>query len=96
MGYLMTCFLIEKGKPDGTTMVKCISEIVAALIKAHEEGKTVNMSTIKSRFSAKYGLAEQPKTVEIIAAIPEQWKDALLPSLKTKPVRTASGVSRKE
>jgi elongator complex protein 3 len=30
--------------------------------------------------------------VDIISAIPEQYKDILLPVLKQKPIRTASGV----
>lgn len=47
---------------------------------------------LKSHLSRRNGLQDQPKTVEIIAAIPEQFRKALLPALKTKPIRTASGV----
>eukprot|EP01117_Protostelium_nocturnum_P006808 TRINITY_DN2445_c1_g1_i1.p1 TRINITY_DN2445_c1_g1~~TRINITY_DN2445_c1_g1_i1.p1 ORF type:complete len:580 (-),score=210.52 TRINITY_DN2445_c1_g1_i1:17-1756(-) len=78
---------------DGTNTVKAISEVVSELIRAHEEGKNINLSRLKSTAASKYGLIEHPKTVEIIAAIPEQWRDALLPSLKTKPIRTASGIA---
>lgn len=49
--------------------------------------------TERRQVSRSHGLAEVIKTTEIIAAIPEQWRDVLVPSLKTKPVRTASGVS---
>ncbi len=73
--------------------MSAVSEIVAQLIKAYEEGKNINLTNLKSKYSAKHNLSEQPKTVDIISAIPEQYKDTLLPILKQKPIRTASGVS---
>jgi elongator complex protein 3 len=72
--------------------VKTISEIVAALIQAHNEGKNVNVTKLKSQLSSKNKLTESPKTVDIIAAIPDAFRKVLIPKLKTKPVRTASGV----
>lgn len=74
-------------------MVKTCAEIVNELIAAAETGKDVNLNGLKNRISRKNKLANQPKLVDIIAAIPEQHKAALLPKLKAKPVRTASGVS---
>ena len=47
---------------------------------------------VKCKASAKYGLSIQPRLVDIIAAIPESYKKILLPKIKAKPVRTASGV----
>ena len=73
-------------------MIKVCSEIVAELIQAHETGKDVNLNGLKQRYSRKHKAQNQPKLVDIIAAIPEQYKAALLPNLKAKPVRTASGV----
>ena len=49
-------------------------------------------TALKSQVSKDLHLGYQPKLVEIIAAIPEQYKPLLLPKLKAKPVRTASGV----
>lgn len=74
-------------------MVKACAEIVAELIAAHDSGKDVNLNGLKTRISSKLKLNNQPKLVDIIAAIPEQYRQALLPNLKAKPVRTASGVS---
>lgn len=34
-----------------------------------------------------------PRLVDIISAVPQEVKDILLPKLRAKPVRTASGVS---
>ena len=43
--------------------------------------------------SRKYGLANAPKLVEIIAAVPDEHRAVLLPQLRAKPVRTASGIA---
>ncbi|KAJ3086631.1 Elongator subunit [Quaeritorhiza haematococci] len=75
------------------TLVKCCAEIVNELIAAHKAKKDVNVGALKSRVSRKYKLSTQPKLVDIIAAIPEQYKTALLPKLKAKPIRTASGIA---
>lgn len=74
-------------------LVRTCSEIVAELVVAVESGKDVNLNGIKNRAARRNKLQNQPKLVEIIAAIPEQHKAALLPKLKAKPIRTASGVT---
>ncbi|GAA5804138.1 Elongator subunit [Helicostylum pulchrum] len=74
-------------------MVRTCSEIVAELVAAIEAGKDINLNGLKNRASRRNKLQHQPKLVEIIAAIPEQHKAALLPKLKAKPVRTASGIA---
>lgn len=51
------------------------------------------MSTIKTQCSRRNGMTTIPKTVEIIAAIPENWKKFILPKIRAKPVRTASGIA---
>lgn len=73
--------------------VLTIGEIIQELIRAHEEKKDVNISKIKTRISSKYGLESQPRLVDIIAAVPSQHRKILIPKLKAKPIRTASGVS---
>lgn len=47
---------------------------------------------VKTKCSAKYGLSAQPRLVDIIAAVPPHYRRALVPKLKAKPIRTASGV----
>ncbi|CAF1563900.1 unnamed protein product, partial [Didymodactylos carnosus] len=73
-------------------MVTAISDVVKQLIEGYEQGKEVNLNKIKCKASAKYGLSLQPRLVDIIAAIPENYKKILLPKIKAKPVRTASGI----
>jgi len=46
-----------------------------------------------TQVSRKYGLSRAPKLVEMIAAVPEEHRAMLLPQLRAKPVRTASGIA---
>ncbi|KAF5828648.1 hypothetical protein DUNSADRAFT_17287 [Dunaliella salina] len=73
--------------------VRAVAETVATLIQTVREGKDIDLNTLKTRISRKYNLARCPKLVEIIAAVPEEHKASLLPQLKAKPVRTASGIA---
>ena len=74
-------------------MMITIGEIIQELIKAQEEHRDVNLNKLKTHISSKYGLSSSPKLVDIIAAVPNDVKKILLPKLKAKPIRTASGVS---
>ncbi|NWU69318.1 ELP3 protein, partial [Pterocles burchelli] len=74
-------------------MMMTIADIIKQLIEAHEQGRDVNLNKLKTKTSAKYGLAAQPRLVDIIAAVPPQYRKALVPKLKAKPIRTASGIA---
>ncbi|NXK23393.1 ELP3 protein, partial [Arenaria interpres] len=74
-------------------MMMTIADIIKQLIEAHEKGKDVNLNKLKTKTSAKYGLSAQPRLVDIIAAVPPQYRKALVPKLKAKPIRTASGIA---
>ncbi|OMJ11661.1 Elongator complex protein 3 [Smittium culicis] len=86
-------FGITNGPSAAEKLVKTCAEIVAELIQAHEKGKNVNLNALKSRYSKANKMSSQPKLVDIIAAIPDQYKKFLLPKLKAKPIRTASGIA---
>lgn len=70
-----------------------IGEIIQELIQAHEKQRDVDLNRMKSRISSKYGLDTSPRLVDIIAAVPIDAKHFLLPKLRAKPIRSASGVS---
>ena len=70
-----------------------IGEIIKELLLAHEQNRDVDLNKLKTRISSKYGLDSSPRLVDIIAAVPADVKKILLPKLKAKPIRTASGVS---
>jgi elongator complex protein 3 len=74
-------------------MMIIIGEVIQELLKAHHENQDIDLNKLKTRISAKYGLDSSPKLVDIIAAVPNDVKHILVPKLKAKPIRTASGVS---
>ncbi|KAK6920575.1 LOW QUALITY PROTEIN: GNAT domain [Dillenia turbinata] len=63
------------------------------MVEQSRSGQTVDLNSLKSSACRKYGLSRAPKLVEMIAALPESDREALLPKLKAKPVRTASGIA---
>ncbi|KDD72223.1 hypothetical protein H632_c3671p0, partial [Helicosporidium sp. ATCC 50920] len=73
--------------------LRALSEIVSVLTSAVSSGRDVDLNAAKRAACVRYSLAKAPKLVEIIAALPEEHRAALLPRLKAKPVRTASGVA---
>lgn len=74
-------------------MMMTIADVINQLVEAHEEGKDINLNKVKTKTSAKYGLEAQPRLVDIIAAVPQHYRRALVPKLKAKPIRTASGIA---
>ncbi|NWR37677.1 ELP3 protein, partial [Tachuris rubrigastra] len=81
------------GLSQAELMMMTIGDVIQQLIEAHEQGKEVDLNKLKTRTSAKYGLSAQPRLVEIIAAVPPQYRRVLVPKLKAKPIRTASGIA---
>ena len=73
--------------------LKTCAEIVKSLLEAHEKGQNVNLNELKANVSRKNGSKTVPRLVDIISAVPQEYRDALLPKLRAKPVRTASGIA---
>ncbi|XP_072381420.1 elongator complex protein 3 [Diabrotica undecimpunctata] len=70
-----------------------VAEVVQELIKAHQERKDVNLNSLKNKIASKYNLETAPRLVDIIAAVPIDYKKILVPKLLAKPIRTASGIA---
>ncbi|GIX86967.1 elongator complex protein 3 [Caerostris extrusa] len=85
--------VLENALTKDELMLMTVSEIVQELIKAHKNKVNVNVNRLKCDVSSKYGLDSQPRLTDIIAAVPSDYKKLLLPKLKAKPVRTASGIA---
>lgn len=79
--------------PPEEARVKAIAEIIGELVAGVREGRDVDLNNVKREASLKYCLAKAPKLVDIIAAVPEEHRATLLPQLRAKPVRTASGIA---
>ncbi|XP_040822386.1 elongator complex protein 3 isoform X1 [Ochotona curzoniae] len=74
-------------------MMLTIGDVIKQLIEAHEQGKDIDLNKVKTKTAAKHGLSAQPRLVDIIAAVPPQYRKILVPKLKAKPIRTASGIA---
>uniref|UniRef100_F1L1A0 Elongator complex protein 3 n=1 Tax=Ascaris suum TaxID=6253 RepID=F1L1A0_ASCSU len=81
------------GKSQSESLAMTVNEIVGKLIAAHKDGKDVDLNKLKCAISRKHKLSRQPKLVDIIAAVPPDYKKILVPKLKAKPIRTASGIA---
>jgi len=81
------------GRQEQEHYVQALAEIVSALINAYEAQVPINLSKIKGEIAKKHKLPLIPKLVDIIATIPVEYKSKLLPYVKAKPIRTASGVA---
>jgi elongator complex protein 3 len=73
--------------------VRAIADVVRTMIDAVRDGKVINLNSAKNEAARRYGLKRSPKLVELIGAVPDEHRDALLPQLRAKPVRTASGIA---
>ncbi|AET40910.1 Elongator subunit ELP3 Ecym_7057 [Eremothecium cymbalariae DBVPG len=81
--------------PEKERFIQCCSDITLELVTSLSNGSTreINLNGLITRYSKKYKLKQQPRLTDIITSIPDQHKKYLLPKLKAKPVRTASGIA---
>lgn len=79
--------------PEHERFLSCLSDISSELVESLSSRKDVNLNGLIGRYSKHYKLKSQPRLTDIISAIPDQHKKYLLPKLKAKPVRTASGIA---
>lgn len=89
--------MVQTSKPSTPSqaeiLLRVTSGIASELIKAHESNTPISLNVLRASQSKKYAFKGVPRLVDIISAIPDEWKKVLLPRLKARPVRTASGVS---
>lgn len=87
----------HKLAPEKERFIQCCSDITLELIQSvtnpNLSTKEINLNGLIMANSKKYKLKNQPRLTDIINSIPDQYKKYLLPKLKAKPVRSASGVS---
>ena len=68
--------------------MKAISEVVEQLVRGVKQGADVNVDALKKEVATKYSLARAPKLVEIISAVPDDFRDTLLPKCADYPAAT--------
>lgn len=85
------------GVASTSTSTECLlrvcADIAAQLVQAHEESQAVSLNAIRGAACKKHGYGGVPRLTDIIAAIPDTHKRALVPALRAKPIRSASGIA---
>ncbi|CCD24222.1 Elongator subunit ELP3 NDAI_0C05630 [Naumovozyma dairenensis CBS 421] len=81
--------------PEKERFIQCCSDVTLELTNSLTSNTTreINLNGLITKYSKKYKLKQQPRLTDIINTIPDQYKKYLLPKLKAKPVRTASGIA---
>ncbi|KAA6395401.1 MAG: hypothetical protein EZS28_009067, partial [Streblomastix strix] len=75
---------------DDQKKIKGIAEIVRVIIQLYDSKKEIDQYAIAARICGKYHI-QTPKFTEIMLSIPDNYKEKIIPLLKVKPIRTASG-----
>ncbi|KAG9038891.1 Elongator subunit [Tulasnella sp. JGI-2019a] len=83
----------NEGPSQTDLLLRVCSAIACELITAHQAGRSANLNELRNKTAKKYGLGGAPRLVDIISAVPEEWKKTLVPKLKARPIRTASGIA---
>ena len=81
--------------PEKERFIQCCTDVTLELTQSLTNGSTreINLNGLITKYSKKYKLKQQPRLTDIINSIPDQYKKYLLPKLRAKPVRTASGIA---
>ena len=74
-------------------LLRVCADVSSKLIEAFQNGETINLNSLRGNSSKRFGMKGVPKLTDIIASVPENWKKQLLPLLKAKPIRSASGIA---
>lgn len=78
---------------DAGSYLKAAGELAQYLITCYEKGIVPDLHHKKLQIAKIHGLSRGLSTSEIINAIPSEYRDRILPYVRKKPVRTASGVA---
>ncbi|KAH0827119.1 hypothetical protein J3R83DRAFT_4807 [Lanmaoa asiatica] len=81
------------GPSQAEILLRVTSAIAAELIRSQDANETISLNELRSKMSKKFGFGGVPRLVDIISAIPDEYKKALLPKLRARPIRTASGIA---
>lgn len=73
--------------------IAVVRDIIEALIEAHDKNQDVDLTKLRTRIASKYQSSKVPSLVDIISGVPQEYKPILLPKLRAKPIRSASGIA---
>lgn len=70
-----------------------VKSIIQNLLDAHDKNQDVDLTKLRCKIASQYQLSKLPSLVDIISAVPTKFKPILLPKLRAKPIRSASGIA---
>jgi elongator complex protein 3 len=90
---MLSSNLVAMAASNSSNYALAVSHIVQALIVAYDKSESLNFTTLKTKVARQYKIQGVPRITDILASIPIEYKPKLVPFLRQKPVRTASGVA---
>ena len=78
---------------DSDKFLKAAAELAQYMITCYEKKITPDLQREKLRVAREMNLTRGLSSSEIIDALPSNYRDRILPYIRKKPVRTASGVA---
>lgn len=81
------------GTNNAESLLRVCAEIASGLITAHESSTPISLSELRNNACKKHRHKGMPRLTDIIASIPEAYRPLLLPALRAKPIRSASGIA---
>ena len=90
---MLSSNLVAMAASNSSNYALAVSHIVQALIVAYDKSESLNFTTLKTKVARQYKIQGVPRITDILASIPMEYKPKLVPFLRQKPVRTASGVA---
>lgn len=70
-----------------------VKAIIQSLLEAHDKNQDVDLTKLRCKIASQYQLSKLPSLVDIISGVPTKFKPILLPKLRAKPIRSASGIA---
>ena len=84
---------VASASSSAEQLLRVCADVSHHLIHAYENGEVINLNQLRTTSAKKYGYKGVPKLTDVIAAVPDNYKKQLLPMLKAKPIRSASGIA---
>lgn len=70
-----------------------VKAIIQSLLEAHDKNQDVDLTKLRCKIASQYQISKLPSLVDIISGVPTKFKPILLPKLRAKPIRSASGIA---
>ncbi|CEH16781.1 histone acetyltransferase elp3 [Ceraceosorus bombacis] len=74
-------------------LVRVCAEVASLLVQAYDKGLPLEVNLFRKQACKKHGYSGIPRMTEVIASIPDSHRKSIIPLIKAKPIRSASGIA---